>query len=352
MDVSVRDAPREEPNIAVVGLAGIDDAGPCGHRKIIDDRAAIGDKLTVAVCQLGVIDVLVNLPALRRGLPAIGGKRQLVLSEVATCAVGLDELLDLCLSHDLASIFNALHGRTGGSLDNRCMGIGVDIVLGDLGLCNFPGHLSKRLHLRVELDGDVSGIGDCQQDCDLELIVQLRTCRRNLNASLILYQEQQCLIRPAIQRTVHTDLVHDIGFLCTVRPDVDLPGSFAVVFDCLDAQDFQLVCIAADGHLFGQISTDRAGAAHGAGDGQCAAGERLRQQGGTGFCIAVFFPAHSDVPPILMVTVSYVPTGLPAAYACALIVLGRIMSGSATVACTQLAPTAPAAYAAALTARG
>ena len=113
---------------------------------------------------------------------------------------------------------------------------------------------------------------------------------------------------------INADLVHDVGICCTGDLNTDLAGPFcrrprrfqcpAMISSCVSP----LTAVSADR----SVSTD-AGAAHGAGDGQRAAGERFRQQGGTGFRVTGFFPTHVVCPPILIVMVSCVCASLPAA---------------------------------------
>ena len=188
------------------------------------------------------------------------------------------------------------------------MGVGIGIVLLDLGF----DQLHQRLHLRVNGDGHVGFCRNSQQDGDFKRKLGVRACGRNFNAALVLHQEQE-RFSAVIQGTENSDLVHNVGICCTGGLNTDLAGGFAVVRDGFNAQQGQFVCVAADCGFCRQVGASRAGAAHGAGDGQCAAGERFRQQGGTGFRVTGFFPTHVVCPPIVIVTVSCVCASLPAA---------------------------------------
>ena len=310
-----------------MGLAGVEDAGPRGHSEVIDDGTAAGDELAAAVSQFGIVDVLVG-PGVRHGRPAVGGKRQLVLPEVSAAAVGLDELFYLCLGHDLAGLFDPLHRRTGGSLNDRGVGIGVGIVLFQL----FFDQLHDGLHLRGDGDADVGVVAHRQQGSQLDLEIAARAGGRDLDAPFILYDHEQRLVRVAVQPAVDAHLMADIGRLSAGDLDADPPGRLAVVLHGVDAEDGHLVGLATEGDGFREVGVAGLGACQRTGDGECAAGDGLRQQGSACAGIRGFFPAHIVIPPILMVMVSRVLASPLPAKADALTSLGLMVPGRATVA--------------------
>ena len=281
---------------------------------------ANGYKLTGAVRQFCIIDTLVVIHTTgifviilaAGGLPPVRCKSEFVGAIVAAARTAvhllLDKGLDLFFVQDFPGFRQVLHGSADRCRDGRCMGISGGVVLLNFGL----DQLHQRLHLRVNGDGQVGFCRNGQQNGDFKRKLGVCACGRDFNAALVLHQEQECF-GAVIQDTENADLVHNVGVCCTGDLNADLTGGFAVVCDGFDAQQGQLVRVAADCGFCRQVGVNRAGAAHGAGDGQCAAGERFRQQGGTGFRVTGFFPTHVVCPPIVMVTVSCVCASLPAA---------------------------------------
>ena len=127
---------------------------------------------------------------------------------------------------------------------------------------------------------------------------------RDLDAPIVLHQKEQRVLRVIIEAAKHTDLVHEVRLICTARPNANFAGFFTLIFHGVDAQQFKLIGITADCRFLGQVGVNGARAAYSTGDGERTARNGLGQHRSTGAGICIFFPAHNDFPPNLMVTVS------------------------------------------------
>ena len=321
---------------------------------------ANGYKLAGAVRQFCIINALVVIHTASvfviilaaSGLPPVSRKGEFV-GAIASSAGNVfhlffNERLDLLLVQDFAGLGKFFDGRADRRRDGRCMSIGVGVVLFNFSL----DQLHKCLYLRGHCKADIRFVRHSQQNVNVERKISVCATRGNLDAALVLHKEQQDLL-PVVQAAENAHLMHKVGVVSALSMNADLSrGMPVVVLDGLNAKQHQFVKVATDRSFFRKVCVSRASTAHSAGNRQRAAGERFRQQGGTGGGVVRLFPTHVVCPPILIVMVSRAFAGPPAANARALIVFGPMVPGSLTEACIRAARSAPAAYAVALTARG
>ena len=310
---------------------------------------ANGYKLAGAVRQFCVINALVVIHTASvfviilaaGGLPPVSCKGEFVGAIVAAACAAVHLLLDkslyLFFVQDFPGFRQVLHGCADRCRDGRCMGISGGVVLLNFGL----DQLHQSLHLRAEGNFDFCFVRDCNKGSNLNFKISVHAGCRDFDSTFILHDEQQHF-GIIIQAAIYADLVHDVSAFCSGNLDADFPGRFLSVLYGVNRKDGQFVRFAADGRFCRQVGFNDAGAAHGAGDGERAAGEGFRQERGTGSCITGFFPAHVVCPPILMVTVSCVCASPPVAYACAVMFFGWMAPGSSTVVCIRAALIAPA----------